>query len=314
MRIALQLRPFYASKPNPIVVVFLFVFFLCFVPLAKADTTVGGAITTDTTWTLAQSPYIVTSNLTVKGTDGTDGITTLSIEPGVEVRLDRYRQFIVGGPSGDPGALVAQGTAASPIVFTSSQASPAVGDWYYIKFDNTSDDSTTVLEHCLVEYAGYSQGAINLNNASPAIADTTIRHSKYAGIYMNSSSPTINGCTFWDNNGYGINMSSSSPTLSNCTFTNSGNFDLYYTSTVGGTVSGCTINNGIYIPSGILGAITGNTINYNAGYPIRIGADGVGELLAQNTLNNLDADSLIEVTVDTIERDATWSPALKYLI
>ena len=41
---------------------------LIILPNAKADTNVGGTINTDTIWTLADSPYIVTSNLTVKGT------------------------------------------------------------------------------------------------------------------------------------------------------------------------------------------------------------------------------------------------------
>ena len=178
MRIALPLRPFYASKPNPIIVVFWFLLFLWFVPLADADTSVGGTIATDTTWTLAESPYIVTSNITVKGTDGTDGITTLTVEPGVEIRMNRYRQITIGASSGDPGALVAQGTAAEPIVFTSNEASPAAGDWYYLNFSNTTDDASTILEHCVVEYSGYSQGAIYLNNASPTFRNTQVRHSK----------------------------------------------------------------------------------------------------------------------------------------
>jgi hypothetical protein len=56
---------------------------LLFLQAVSADTTVGGTISTDTTWTLANSPYIVTSNITVIGTDGADSITTLTIEAGV---------------------------------------------------------------------------------------------------------------------------------------------------------------------------------------------------------------------------------------
>jgi hypothetical protein len=106
-----------------------------------ADTTVSGTISTDTTWTSSGSPYIVTSSITVKGTDGADGITTLTIEPGAQVRFNQYTMLTVGASSGDPGALAAQGTAADPVVFTSNKATPAAGDWYYIKFDNTSDDA-----------------------------------------------------------------------------------------------------------------------------------------------------------------------------
>ena len=57
-------------------------------PDAFCVTLAGGTITTDTTWTLTGSPYIVTGSITVQGADGADGVTTLTIEPGVEVRFN----------------------------------------------------------------------------------------------------------------------------------------------------------------------------------------------------------------------------------
>ena len=78
-------------------------------------TNVGGLISTDTTWTLAGSPYIVTSNITVQGTDGADGITTLTIEPGVVVKFNQYCIMDIGATSGDSGALIAAGTACEPL-------------------------------------------------------------------------------------------------------------------------------------------------------------------------------------------------------
>jgi hypothetical protein len=69
---------------------------------SSADTTVGGSISTDTTWTLSGSPYIVTSAVTVMGTDGDDGITTLTIQPGVIVKFNRYINMDIGATSGDP--------------------------------------------------------------------------------------------------------------------------------------------------------------------------------------------------------------------
>jgi hypothetical protein len=147
----------FSRSPLLLLQVFLLILAMTAAP-AGADTTVGGTISTDTTWDLAGSPYIVTSNITVKGTDGADAITTLQIEPGVEVRMTLSRQFIVGGTSGDPGALVAQGTAAQPIVFTSDAATPAAGDWYGFRFYATSDDASTILDHCTVGYAGSTKG------------------------------------------------------------------------------------------------------------------------------------------------------------
>ena len=55
----------------------------------------GGTISTDTTWNLAGSPYVITGTLFVEGTDGADGVTTLTLEPGVEVRFDgRYHLYV----------------------------------------------------------------------------------------------------------------------------------------------------------------------------------------------------------------------------
>ena len=97
---------------------------------ARAQTTVpGGTISTDTTWTLAGSPYTVTGNLAVVGTDGADAITTLTIQPGVEVRFNAAIQLQIGGTvAGSPGRLVADGNAAggpAQIRFTSSSGSPS---------------------------------------------------------------------------------------------------------------------------------------------------------------------------------------------
>ena len=95
-------------------------------------------------------PYAVIGNITVKGTDGTDGITTLTILPGAAVKFNIYTSMNIGASSGDPGALIAQGTSDNQILFTSNQATPAPGDWYYIRFYNTTDDSTTEMDNCVV--------------------------------------------------------------------------------------------------------------------------------------------------------------------
>ena len=84
-------------------------------------------ISIDTTWTLAGSPYILTSNVVIEV-----GIT-LTIEPGVEIRfnsgtglyISQYRIY----DNWYHGALVAEGTADNPIIFTSNAATPSPGDW-----------------------------------------------------------------------------------------------------------------------------------------------------------------------------------------
>ncbi len=251
------------------IILLLSLFSLFIMPApTPADTTVGGVISTDTTWTLAGSPYIVTSNIIIQGTDG---ITTLTIEPGTTVRFNPYTQLNVGASSGAPGALIAQGTATDPIIFTSNQTTPTPGNWRGIKFYATTDIDSTVLEHCTVEYAGYgNQGQ----------------------VYIHTTAPTLN----------------------NCTFINSSNYDLYYYSTVGGTVSGCTLNSGIYLLATSTVDFTGNTFNQNNSYPIYTYADNVGALTFGNTFANLDENSHLKVQGGYVTRDATWTSGIPILI
>lgn len=192
-------------------------------PLAISATIAGGTITTDTTWTLAQSPYIITGSVTVQGVDGADGITTLTIEPGVEVRFNTGNYLYVGGTSGNPGALQAIGNESQPIVFTSNQTSP----WYGINFRDTASDATCIMEYCIVEKSGSAN--IRLDSASPAIRHSIIRKSLSYGIFINASSSEITENIINSNTSYGIYIAnaSSKPIISNNTFTENATYPLF---------------------------------------------------------------------------------------
>jgi hypothetical protein len=155
--------------------IFLLGIFLLSSPLAFAETYVGGEITEDTTWTLEGSPYIVTSDVGIYGpTYGST--TTLTIEPGVEVRFESgVGMYVGGGWSGYYGAIVAQGTQDQPIRFTSNSDTPSPGDWKGIYFRDKTNDELTILEHCLIEYAGATHNAnLYLDNASFPITNSLI--------------------------------------------------------------------------------------------------------------------------------------------
>ncbi len=176
---------------------FLVALILLFTPLlstasgsvraAPAYTEVGGPIISNTTWTLANSPYIVIANVEVW-----QGVT-LTIQPGVVVKFDKDKLLQVNG------TLIARGTVVSPITFTSNQASPARGDWKNIKFTDSSVDATfdgagqytggSILEYCVVEYGGnWVGGAIETDAASPLIDHCTVRNNDSSGIHAVSTS------------------------------------------------------------------------------------------------------------------------------
>jgi subtilisin family serine protease len=80
----------------------------------------------------------------------------LTIQPGTTIRFEGNYSLSVGG------TLIADGTEAQPIVFTSNKTSPTAGDWGQIKFLDSSTDATldangnytggSILRHCIVEY------------------------------------------------------------------------------------------------------------------------------------------------------------------
>jgi uncharacterized repeat protein (TIGR01451 family) len=102
---------------------------------------VNSDITTDTTWTLAGSPYIVSTD-TVAVRNG----AKLTINPGVEVRFQAGAQLQVR----DNGQLQAIGTPSQPITFTSNLLTPSRGAWSGIRFDQTA--LTGTIQYAVIEY------------------------------------------------------------------------------------------------------------------------------------------------------------------
>ncbi len=251
----------------------------------------GGTIVHDATWP-AVMPYHVLGSIYVQGTDGGDGVTTLTIGAGAQLRFSQGCYLQVGNSSGDPGALVARGTESAQIVFTSNQDPQAAGDWNGIRFYKTADDATCVLEHCVIEYAGRNSSGylVQINSSSPAVKDCTLRHSQ----------------------GYGISLSSSSSRITGNVFVEIANYDLYVSSCPDLVITGNTINSGIKVQNGVTGDLSGNIFNYDDSHPIRVGADDVGKLFGDNTFNDLTAESYIEINGGTVTHDATWPAVMPY--
>jgi len=171
-----------------------------FTQRANAETFVSGIIEEDTTWTLANSPYIVTGNILVKEN------VTLTIEPGVVVKFEKHPDPWKGYYIWVDGTLVAKGTPDQMITFTSNSQTPSPGDWGAIHFSPISTDwdeanaTGSVIEYAIIEYGGSSQGGgeqeirvapITISDSSPLIKNNIFRFTAGQFLRIFSGSPKI---------------------------------------------------------------------------------------------------------------------------
>lgn len=261
---------------------------------AGAATNVGGPIFADVTWTLAGSPYIVTNSIIVGAG------ATVTIQPGVTVRINNGLGIQVGSPEGfGPGTLLAIGSAAQPILFTSNDAVPAPGKWNNILFSSLAVDavytaggvyqSGSILQHAVVEFAGgggVASGAVTVSNASPFLDAVEVRKASRSGIYVDAAlapSLRISHCDVHDcgapgQSGGGLYLlNGQSHVISDNTFHNNA------TSTGGG----------MYLQSATSVTVSGNSfLSNNAGSGGGFYGTGLASLVFQgNTSSNNTASN-----------------------
>jgi len=120
----------------------------------------------------------------------------LRIEAGVELRFRGSSSVLgqllvqgkgVGATSAPQGALVVEGTAEAPVVFTSMNPAPAAGDWQGLYFETLVDERTRI-DHAEIRFAGGESLTVGVCVASPGATDSHADCS--AVLYLETPPPS----------------------------------------------------------------------------------------------------------------------------
>ncbi len=139
-------------------------------PSRANATYVEGLIEQDTIWTLTDSPFVLSRNVTVRPA------ATLTIEPGVEIRFGGNFSLIV------EGRLLAIGNQDNRITFTSNRNQPVAGDWNSVEFANAAQPSK--LTQCVLRYA---RNATSIQGSNVEIIESQIANNVNGIVAMNST-------------------------------------------------------------------------------------------------------------------------------
>jgi hypothetical protein len=139
---------------------------------------VEGTVSKTASWPAVTVPILVTDSVRIGG-EKTAAILTIAPKTTLKFTMNTFLE--VG--TSDGGGLVAK-----KVTFTTSNATPAAGDWVGIFFDDKATGS--VLEGCTISYAGREdhsgKGAITFHDSKPGpgvqITKTTFSNNKQAAI------------------------------------------------------------------------------------------------------------------------------------
>ena len=140
--------------------------------------TVVQNVVNDTTWTVANGPYIVNGRIDVQAG------ATLTIEPGTTIQF-------AGGSLNVSGTLVAQGTSDLPIWFVRQPGSN--GFWQGIQFRNSDDNRVS---HSTIRHAQTLDGAIGLDDSAIQLDSVTFEETALRRIRTIDSSLVVRNSHF----------------------------------------------------------------------------------------------------------------------
>ena len=182
--------------------------------LSLKATNVSGGIYSNTTWTFANSPYIVTDTVVVF-----PGVT-LTIQPGVVVKFDNNMRLELR-----QARLIAQGTQSDSITFTSNAPTPTQGIWSDIYKNN----AFARFNFCNFRYANYGINEWFTQNLDTFIVkNSNFKYNNY-GIFGGIEGLNLfDSCNFVNNlNGFYDPGLALDLDVRNCNFSNNQNDGFY---------------------------------------------------------------------------------------
>jgi len=144
-------------------------------------TSVSGAVATDTVWSAAAGPYVVTGNLTVNA-----GVT-LTIQAGTTVFLNSGVNLVVA----NGGRLVAEGTDTARLRF---MPAPGGGAWGGIVINGAVGSPQSRIAYAHIE--GNSATAIDVNAGDLFLSHCTFGTTDRRYLDLDGASFVIEGCHF----------------------------------------------------------------------------------------------------------------------
>jgi RHS repeat-associated protein len=248
-------------------------------PSAASATVLPETISENMTLTPAGSPYT--------GSPTIESGVTVTIEPGVKLTL---------GPLTVKGTLLAEGTAESPVAFTSAKEEKG-GEWRGILFEPGSGAS--VLNHTEIKYAGnglLEYGAVEVNASSPTIKNSVVRKSASYGIRMShGGSPEIANNSLYNNGASAISYTSNTG--------DSGDINIHGNYVEGGGY-GILVN--VFNEAKVTGTtLSGNTVIGTEGDGLKYNGSKIPGDITENTLKENLRNYI--VISGTVASSTTWN-------
>jgi hypothetical protein len=256
----------------------------------------GGNVTTTGTWLNQGAPYVLGGTITVEDASNSP---VLTIAPGCSLKFNGDYEFRVG--ISQQGAIVAEGTAAAPIVFSTTTSPKTPGSWNAVSVYYRATDATS-FAYCTFEYGGSDAGTVYADGSKLKLQNCTITQSGSGGVKVleDVDIATFTGNTISNCGGHAIEMypgQVSSLGTGNVYTGNTNNDILVHGGNV--TKTGTWLNQEIpYVVSGtvtvedasnspVLTIAPGTTVKLQSGVEFRVGISQPGGLIADGTSDTI---------------------------